>query len=118
MKGQILVPILFFMCIGCTHDPALRTIPSGNNTTCATPAPNFNADIQPIFKHTCAKVGCHDGDNMPHDFSVYNELLIILRDSALYYYVIKDRTMPQDTPLTISEYRKVQCWLAAGYPER
>jgi len=55
---------------------------------------------------------------MPHDFSIYSEIKPGLDDSAIYYYVIKDRTMPQDTPLSANDMKILNCWFANGHPEQ
>jgi len=78
---------------------------------------SFQSDIQPILRSTCAKAGCHDGQSMPADFSVYAELKPALDDSSFYYYVIKDRKMPQDTILPEEQLSKIRCWAAQQYPD-
>jgi len=85
---------------------------------CAGVVPSFTQDVQPVLSHTCAKAGCHDGISMPCNFSDYQQLLSVLDDSSFYYYVIKDRTMPQDSALSAAQYKILQCWLANGHPGR
>jgi len=85
---------------------------------CTGISPTFVSDIQPIFKVSCAKSGCHDGDSMPLDFSVYSQIKPLLDDSAIYYFVIKDRKMPQDGPLPDTAFRLIQCWFANNCKEQ
>lgn len=109
----------FFIAIilsSCTHKPAgikpQATVPDDCNGL----IPGFKADIQPIFKTSCAKAGCHDGTSMPLDFSQYSQIKPLLDDSEVYYYVIADRKMPEDGPLDSTQYHLVKCWLKNGYP--
>lgn len=101
----------------CTHRPMDLKPVLPPATSCSS-HPTFAGDIQPIFSAGCAKTGCHDGNSMPHNFSVYSEIKPGLDDSAIYYYVIKDRTMPQDTPLSDADLSTLKCWFANGCPEK
>lgn len=98
----------------CVHkvDTASRAV----DEACASEGPSFAKDIQPILRVSCAKSGCHDGQSMPHDFSDYRELQLIIPDSTFYYFVIKDRSMPQDTPLSEHALQILRCWAAQQYP--
>lgn len=102
----------------CTHRPFDLKPATTPITECKGVTPTFQKDIQPIFKAGCAKAGCHDGNSMPHDFSIYGEIKPGLDDSAIYYYVIKDRTMPQDTALSATDLNTIKCWFAGGCPEQ
>ena len=103
----------------CTHKPFPGApVSSSGAIDCPSAALTFNADIQQIFTTSCAKAGCHDGNSMPLDFSRYDQVKPLLDDSAIYYYVVIDRTMPQDTPLTEVSLKAIQCWYLNGYPEK
>ena len=102
----------------CTHRPMDLKPVITPPAECKSSIPTFDKDIQPIFRAGCAKTGCHDGNSMPHNYSVYSELLPGIADSAIYYYVIKDRTMPQDTPLSAADISTLKCWFANGCPEK
>jgi len=112
------IVVLLMAAEACTHRPFDIQPTTAPNTVCQSIAPTFQKDIQPIFKASCAKTGCHDGNSMPHDFSIYSEIKPGLDDSAIYYYVIKDRTMPQDTPLSANDMKILNCWFANGHPEQ
>ncbi len=108
-------PVLLLM--SCTHQPMIPVVVTPTPfDECSGITPVFDVDIQPIFKASCAKVGCHDGDNMS-DYSVYKNIERHLNDSAMYYYVIIDRSMPQDEPLDSASYKLVKCWLNNGHPK-
>ncbi len=106
--------------LSCTHKPfkplSVAPIPS-IDSDCNGQTPSFKKDIQPILKATCAKVGCHDGNSMPSDYSVYSNLVPSLYDSAVYNYVVIDRKMPQDTALGAAQFKLVKCWLNSGHPD-
>lgn len=112
--------VIFFLLIAsvaCRHDVYTVNLNSGSQNSDCDSVPSFNLQIQPILKTSCAKVGCHDGDNMPIDFSFYENIKPILNDSEMYYYVIKDRKMPEDTPLNAADYQLMKCWLLNGAPD-
>lgn len=111
---QIIVIAILLSLGACMHQPFHAPVPKGEE--CVGVHASFLTDIQPILHASCAKAGCHDGQSMPHDFSVYSELKPVLEDSAFYYYVIKDRSMPQDTVLSEEQIVRIRCWAAQGYP--
>lgn len=110
----LLVTFSLATLFACVHKPF--PVPAPKSDVCLGVNTAFQADIQPILRRSCAKAGCHDGVSMPHDFSVYTELKPILDDSSFYYYVLKDRSMPQDTALPEEALSKIRCWAAQHYP--
>lgn len=108
-----LLGVVWLCMAACTHAAVDVQLPDDCNGL----VPSFRTQVQPILQQSCAKAGCHDGNSMPHDFSVYSELKPVLDDSSFYYYVIKDRKMPQDTVLDSVQYRLIKCWLRNGYPD-
>jgi hypothetical protein len=113
MKVRVLLGCLLVMS-ACIHKAYIP--PSSANKVCSSAEISFAKDVQPILRTNCAKAGCHDGQSMPHDFSIYEEVKLILPDSVFYYYVIKDKSMPQDSPLSESELQTLRCWASRQYP--
>gem|GEM_PF-3507264 len=108
--------LLLILATGCVHEPFVPIQPVAIPDDCPGITPTFKRDIQPIFLSSCAKSGCHDGNNMPLDFSVYNNIKHYLDDSAIYYSVVINHTMPQDKPLDSTQFSLVKCWLKSGHP--
>jgi hypothetical protein len=113
MRGKFIGVLVMMLIVGCVHAP-FKALQPPVVDPCNGVSATFGNDIQPILKATCAKAGCHDGNEMPADYSVYDNIKVILDDSAFYYAVIKNRNMPQDTALTDAQYKLVQCWLGSG----
>lgn len=114
---KILALVCILFSTSCRHKP-FEVVPAFvEQNDCNGIVPSFKSDIQPILKTHCAKSGCHDGNSMPHDFSIYSELKPELHDSAVYYYVVKDKQMPQDTPLSNADYHQLKCWIINNYPD-
>lgn len=116
MKRLYVVVIVVFSTASCVHKPFAAPALSVTNNDCIGGSPAFQNDIQPILKGSCAKSGCHDGDAIPQDFSVYADIQHYLEDSAVYYSVIINRNMPEDGPLDSSQFKMIRCWLKSGYP--
>lgn len=117
MKSFCLVMLTFILCGGCVHQPFTpmqHAVQVQDDCPGITPA--FNKDIRPILISSCAKSGCHDGVSMPLDFSVYDDIKHYLDDSAVYYSVVLNRTMPEDEPLDSAQFLQIKCWLLSGHP--
>ena len=117
VSKRVFFIFLFVSLVSCTHK-SLTVLPQAiDQNDCIGTVPSFTKDIQPVLKKSCAKSGCHDAVSMPHDYSVYSELKPVLEDSAFYYYVIKDRKMPEDGPLDTLSYKLIKCWVRNGFPD-
>jgi hypothetical protein len=109
--------LVIITATGCVHEPFSSVQPAAVQDNCPAVAPLFNKDIRPIFASSCAKSGCHDGTTMPLDFSVYDNIKHYLDDSAVYYSVIINHTMPEDHPLDSVQFLLLKCWLKSGHPD-
>lgn len=111
----LLVLFLAFVFVACMHKPMFQeqVVPDD----CMGITPTFNKEVAPIFKNSCAKSGCHDGDAMPLDFSKYENIAPLLNDSGIYYAVVINRTMPQDVALDTAKLQVLKCWFRNGFPE-
>ncbi len=112
--GKMLLILIF--STGCVHEP-FRQMTTKQADDCAGVTPAFSKDIYPIMSSSCAKSGCHDGNTMPLDFSIYANIKHYLDDSAIYYSVVINKTMPEDVPLDSEQFKEIKCWLKSGYPD-
>lgn len=117
MQNKTIITGLLLCLAACTHTPYAGDIQPVAQDSCNGMVPSFQNDVQPLLKTKCAKSGCHDGNSMPLDFSVYTQIKPLLDDSEVYYYAIKDRIMPEDTPLTDAAYHILKCWIINGYQD-
>ena len=78
------------------------------------PLLNWQDDILPIMKESCATSGCHDGISR-RDWTDYNE---VKRYATSIKQRTVDRSMPFDgPPLSQDEVNLIACWVDAGAPE-
>ena len=89
-----------------------------------------NGEVKAIIDFSCAHTGCHlAGGDAPGDFQTYNGMSDYMNDTGIREYVVVLRNDPEngmppnwDTnegpkDLSDEEFKIIECWINAGYPE-
>lgn len=111
----------------CNTDKLVEPKPDAE---CLNYDATYNGDIKAIIDINCAHSGCHvTGGGAPGDFTTYNGMSNDFNDSGIRESVVVLRHDPEhgmppnsndnDGPkdLTDEEFKIMQCWINAGYPE-
>jgi hypothetical protein len=115
------------MQYGCNSDQLDEPKPAED---CVNYDATYDGEIKAIVDINCAHSGCHVvGGDAPGDFKTYNGMSSYMNDGGIRESVIVLRNDPEngmppnwdtnDGPrdLTEEEFKIMQCWINAGYPE-
>ena len=112
---------------GCTSDKLEEPKPDPD---CINYDATYAGAVKAIIDINCAHSGCHiSGGGAPGVFTSYNGLSSYMNDGGIRESVVVLRNDPEqgmppnwnsnDGPhdLTDEEFKIIQCWINAGYPE-
>lgn len=77
----------------------------------------YSGTIRPIINSKCATAGCHAAGSANGDHTIYAGIKAKFDNGTLKKEVITDKTMPQGSPLSETQYKQFECWINAGAPE-
>jgi hypothetical protein len=101
-------------CGGSSPPPDGGQCPNDYSTTCASPAPTFAADAQPVFEARCAP-GCHmpGGQEAVIPFQTYDQ---INNEIGTILFELRDCLMPPPSAPqpTAAERKALLGWIACG----
>ena len=113
--------------IACTSDKLEEPKPDDE---CVNYDATYAGEIKQIVDINCAHSGCHNtGGGAPGDYTTYEGMSSYMNDAGIRESVIVLRNDPEhgmppnwDTnegpkDLTDEEFKIMQCWINAGYPE-
>lgn len=119
--------LIVVMGYGCNSDQLDEPKPAED---CINYDATYDGEIKTIVDLNCAHSGCHiSGGDAPGDFTTYNGMSSYMNDGGIRESVIVLRNDPEngmppnwdtnDGPrdLTEEEFKIMQCWINAGYPE-
>ena len=131
MKGINIISVIVILAIGlqisCNSDKLEEPKPDDD---CVNYDATYSGEIKPIIDVNCTHSGCHNsGGGAPGDFRTYNGMSDYMNDAGIRESVVVLRNDPEhgmppnwttnDGPkdLTEEEFKIMQCWINAGYPE-
>ncbi len=126
MKLTQFYPLALLLII-CLLQTACKDDDEPTPITCPDEVVTYEQDIKAIVDASCAYSGCHDSSNpdVPHNYTTYDGMLIVLENGRLEDRVIDKMEMPPSDQvpdgkpknLTASQINLIQCWLEDGHPE-
>lgn len=111
----------------CNSDKLVEPKPDAD---CVNYDATYDGEVKAIIDFSCAHTGCHlTGGDAPGDFQTYNGMSDYMNDAGIREYVVVSRNDPEngmppnwDTnegpkDLSDEEFKIIECWINAGYPE-
>lgn len=114
MKRVFCVLVSLSLIIAACKKDKDDTTPS-NEVDCSTVT--YSATIKPIINSKCAISGCHVSGFVNGDFTAYAGIKAKFDNGSLKKEVITDKTMPQGSSLSETQYKQFECWVNAGAPD-
>jgi hypothetical protein len=112
MKRMICLFVsLSVIVVACKKDTEEPT-PSGVDCSTVT----YSGTIAGIVNSKCATAGCHAAGSANGDYTSYPGIKAKYDNGSLKKEVITDKTMPQGSSLTDTQYQQFECWINAGAP--
>lgn len=86
-------------------------------TTSCDDSITYTSGIKSIIDNKCATAGCHVGNFPQGNFTTYAGLKPALSSGTFKREVITKKSMPKNSSLSESDFNKIDCWVAKGFPE-
>ena len=111
----------------CKSDKLVEPKPDAD---CVNYDATYDGEIKAIIDFTCTHSGCHlEGGGAPGDFRTYNGMTDYMNDAGIRESVVVLRNDPENgmppnwntnegpKDLSDEEFKIIECWINAGYPE-
>lgn len=84
---------------------------------CGAVSASYSRDIKPLIEANCLNSGCHTTRSSNGDFTEYKGLKGKANNGSLNKRVLETKDMPPGATLSLSDRKKIKCWLNTGAPE-
>jgi hypothetical protein len=115
MKRTTFVSMLFLLLIFLVMQACKKD--EYKDLDCSKENASYRNAIQPIIQRNCMDSGCHDAGSINGDFSTYSGIRGKARNGSLTKRVLEKKDMPPGGALSLSDRKKIKCWIENGAPE-
>lgn len=105
----IIISLMLLTILACQKDDY-------NNIDCSTINATFANDVNPIIKSNCLSSGCHNTGSKDGDFTTYAGIKTKANNGSLNRRVLTVKDMPSSGALSLSDRKKIKCWINNGAP--
>ncbi len=124
MKNRYTLVFASFLIfsVACSYDK----LPEPSiDELCNDIQPTYDTEVREIINRSCAYAGCHVAGFSYGDYSNFQSLAALIPKGRIAARTIQTRDMPpayapdsRPKSLTSQEIAILQCWFAAGAPEK
>jgi hypothetical protein len=103
---------LSVIVVACKKD---KDDPEPSGVDCSTVT--YSGTIASIVSSKCNSAGCHATGSSNGDYTSYAGIKAKFDNGSLKQRVLVEKTMPQGSSLTETQYKQFECWINAGAPQ-